>query len=466
MAHDVFISYSSKDKAVADAVCATLEARKIRCWIAPRDVLPGMPYGQALSDALHASRVMVVVLSSNSNASQQVMREVEAAVDRGITIVPLRIEDVQPSGSMEFFLKAIHWLDALTPPLEQHLQKLAESIQRLLESSSPAPDVARSRFAMPASQSQHSDRRRRLVRIVALGIVGVLVATAAAAVAWQTFRTPPPGTEPVTVASPATAATRRDDTRKTTELEPPAAEVTPEVAVRKAIERFYDLLSKKDEAGMEALQPANDSAKLVAGRREAMHNIVTETGKITVDQLVIDRIRVDGNRATAHATVLLTAPSLKTGKPYFSDKLIEFNWELIKEGSAWKIGTFNVVPNEDAVAAIRGLIKKYYDLLAKKDMDGIVALYAKQTTLGTATSRQEAMKGLFDETGPITVKSLKFGRMTVLGDGAAVYVYVQLEAMNVKTGRPYFPDKPMTQDWSLVREADGWKLEQFKTEVD
>ncbi len=36
MAHDVFISYSSKDKPIADAVCANIEAAGIRCWVAPR----------------------------------------------------------------------------------------------------------------------------------------------------------------------------------------------------------------------------------------------------------------------------------------------------------------------------------------------------------------------------------------------------------------------------------------------
>src|SRR5713101_8280389 len=48
MAHDVFISYSSKDKPVADAVCAGLEGRGIRCWAAPRDILPGSDWGAAI----------------------------------------------------------------------------------------------------------------------------------------------------------------------------------------------------------------------------------------------------------------------------------------------------------------------------------------------------------------------------------------------------------------------------------
>jgi hypothetical protein len=34
---------------------------------------------------------------------------------------------------MEYFLGAIHWLDALTPPLEKHLQQLAEAVKALLQ---------------------------------------------------------------------------------------------------------------------------------------------------------------------------------------------------------------------------------------------------------------------------------------------------------------------------------------------
>ncbi|MCK4898131.1 MAG: TIR domain-containing protein, partial [Anaerolineales bacterium] len=133
MAYDVFISYSSKDKAVADAVCATLERRKIRCWIAPRDIPPGKPYAASLVNAISESRVFVLVLSEGSNQSSHVLREVGEAVDNGIPILPLRIEDVEPSQEMRYYIKSIHWLDAMTPPMEQHLEKLAGSVQALLD---------------------------------------------------------------------------------------------------------------------------------------------------------------------------------------------------------------------------------------------------------------------------------------------------------------------------------------------
>jgi len=132
MAHDVFISYSSKDKQVADALCARLESNRIRCWIAPRDVLPGVEYAKALSNAIVESRILVLILSANSNGSQMVLREVERAVSKEIPILPFRIENVNLSESMGFYVGTQHWLDALTPPLEKHLQKLSETVRLLL----------------------------------------------------------------------------------------------------------------------------------------------------------------------------------------------------------------------------------------------------------------------------------------------------------------------------------------------
>ena len=64
MAHDVFISHSTKDKAVSDAVCAALENAGIRCWIAPRDVLPGRSFPGEITRGIETSKAMVLVFSN------------------------------------------------------------------------------------------------------------------------------------------------------------------------------------------------------------------------------------------------------------------------------------------------------------------------------------------------------------------------------------------------------------------
>jgi len=138
MAHDAFISYSHVDKVTADAACATLEKAGIRCWIAPRDITPGAEWGAAIVNAIDNCRVIVLIFSASANSSRQIRREVERAINAGVVVVPVRIEDVVPTESLAYFMSTVHWLDALTPPLEQHLQRLAESIKGLLRMDAPA----------------------------------------------------------------------------------------------------------------------------------------------------------------------------------------------------------------------------------------------------------------------------------------------------------------------------------------
>jgi len=132
MTHDIFISHSAKDKTTADAVCARLEAAGIKCWIAPRDVLPGLDWSEAIVNAITNCRAMVLIFSSSANTSRQIKREVERAVHKGKVIIPFRIEDVEPSGALEYFISTPHWLDALTPPMEKHISRLAGTIRSLL----------------------------------------------------------------------------------------------------------------------------------------------------------------------------------------------------------------------------------------------------------------------------------------------------------------------------------------------
>ncbi len=175
MAHDAFVSYSVLDKPVADAVCATLEASGIRCWIAPRDILPGMDRGEAIIDAISGSRVVILVFSSHANTSQEIKREVERAVSKGIAILPFRIENVPLSKSLEYFISVPHWLDALTPPLEKHLSILAEKVSMLLS----GPTGASAQRASIIPQQKKTNRQiGKLVKYV-LGaslILGLVLA--------------------------------------------------------------------------------------------------------------------------------------------------------------------------------------------------------------------------------------------------------------------------------------------------
>jgi tetratricopeptide (TPR) repeat protein len=145
----VFVSYSTKDTAVAVAVRDGLEESGIGCWMAPRDIPPGTSWAAAIDKAILGSRLMVLVLSSYSNSSPQVVREVCSAVEHGVSLIPFRIQDVPPSGAMKYFLSTVQWFDALTPPLEDHVTRLANNAARLLSQKAEADQPATRPMVLP-----------------------------------------------------------------------------------------------------------------------------------------------------------------------------------------------------------------------------------------------------------------------------------------------------------------------------
>lgn len=174
MKRTAFISHSSKDRAIGEAVCNFLEQNGITCWIAPRDVTPGKNYGVAIVDAIDECGVFVLILSSESNKSGQVVREVERAASANSVIIPLRIEPVQPSRDLEFYVSSSHWLDATEKPLEKHLNALVDAIRNWQAGGAPQDQVA----SPTASLVQAPTRGSKLPliiggAIVALAIVGL-----------------------------------------------------------------------------------------------------------------------------------------------------------------------------------------------------------------------------------------------------------------------------------------------------
>ncbi len=176
MAHEVFLSYAQPDRNVADAACAKLEARGIRCWYAPRNIVPGSQWSASIVDAIAGARIMVLVFSSHSNGSPHVRNELERAVGKNLHIIPFRIEDVPPSKDIELFVSSPHWLDAITPPIERHIEQLVETIQVVLDHKAGVERPDRPPPPSPRPQPRKSARGA----MVALVVLLLAVAGAAA----------------------------------------------------------------------------------------------------------------------------------------------------------------------------------------------------------------------------------------------------------------------------------------------
>lgn len=155
MAHNVFISCSTKDLKIAEAVCETLEASEIRCWYAKRDLSPGSDWHEELMAALKQSRVMIVIWSTNSAKSKDVTQEVKHAYRGNLVIIPFRVEEVEWTPSLVYYMDFIQWLNAFPPPYKDYLQRLPQLVRDKLESSNPQNDSALLSSGDPGS-AEHS----------------------------------------------------------------------------------------------------------------------------------------------------------------------------------------------------------------------------------------------------------------------------------------------------------------------
>ena len=132
MDHLVFLSHNSKDHAVANALCHYLEEAGIRCWIAPRDI-HHTDWADSIMEGLKQADIFVVIVSRNSIESPEVTKEVTEATRSCEYILPFKIDDEMLNPRLQYHLGPCHWMDAVTPPLEAHIQELIDRIQHLNE---------------------------------------------------------------------------------------------------------------------------------------------------------------------------------------------------------------------------------------------------------------------------------------------------------------------------------------------
>jgi hypothetical protein len=127
--HHAFISHASEDREAATSICEALEASGTPCWIAPRDIPAGAVWADEILKSIAHARALVLVLTRGANASRQVLREVRCADDRGVPVVPVRVDEVPLSGTLEFYLGDSQWIDALARPLQNLLPDLVARIR-------------------------------------------------------------------------------------------------------------------------------------------------------------------------------------------------------------------------------------------------------------------------------------------------------------------------------------------------
>lgn len=128
MQNRIFISYSSQDYQTAQKVCNILEKKDIECWIAPRNIRAGKHWGEVIAEAIKSVDIVLLLISSASNNSEQVLREVVLSENYRKIIIPLFIENVKPSLALEYHISTHHWFCLTEDCFDSVICKLMEDI--------------------------------------------------------------------------------------------------------------------------------------------------------------------------------------------------------------------------------------------------------------------------------------------------------------------------------------------------
>lgn len=161
----VFISYSSHDKNVADAICHFLEGNGIPCWIAPRDILPGETWAGSIIKAIRNCSVMLLIYSKNSNESGQVANEVDKAFSNGKTIIPFMMDQTPLNDDFDYYLSRKHWLLAY-PDYKTRFADLLNAVTKIVPPYEPSSNPAQGQESPSSNVSKNiieSSRSKEMV---------------------------------------------------------------------------------------------------------------------------------------------------------------------------------------------------------------------------------------------------------------------------------------------------------------
>ena len=130
---NIFVSFSTQDQAAALEILGRIEAADLKCWISCRDVPSGSDYQDAIVDALDQSGAMVLVFSKNANKSEEIKREMALASAKRLFVLPVRIEDAEPTKGFKYQLATRQYID-LFADHEKNMALIVNTLQKHLQS--------------------------------------------------------------------------------------------------------------------------------------------------------------------------------------------------------------------------------------------------------------------------------------------------------------------------------------------
>lgn len=128
--YDVFISYQHYAKKIVDYLVENLERSGISCWYAPRNLIGGQEYDEAITKVISNARCVIAVISDEALESQWIKREIVLADDYNIPIISFEIAPISIQKGLTEMLAIKEKIVAYENP-SRSIKNLIEAINNI-----------------------------------------------------------------------------------------------------------------------------------------------------------------------------------------------------------------------------------------------------------------------------------------------------------------------------------------------
>lgn len=124
----VFISYSTQNQSMADAMNQLLIKNDIETWMAPDNILGGKKYSGIIVKAIQECSCVLLMFSEAAQNSEWVVREIELAINYKKPVIPVQLENFIMNDEFEWYLTTTHMIFA------EGIDEELDAIQRVIKS--------------------------------------------------------------------------------------------------------------------------------------------------------------------------------------------------------------------------------------------------------------------------------------------------------------------------------------------
>lgn len=135
----VFISYSSKNSAEAEAVRDLLNRNGLQNWMAPHDIPAGAKYAHIIDEAIENCACVLLLLTKEAQDSDHIDREMERAVSYKREIIPMRLDHCALNSGFRYYIGSCQIIDvAVFDEANAEMQTIIQRLHQINETESNA----------------------------------------------------------------------------------------------------------------------------------------------------------------------------------------------------------------------------------------------------------------------------------------------------------------------------------------